>query len=166
MKYMSRLSNWIIATAVLVLGSTANPTLAADLPKACSLLSQAEAAAALGEPIQEVSPYDSDAVSHCGFDPGVDDGAFLTLDISPNDGSGAVTWSRIRPPADGGDDLTRISTIAGLGDDAYLVSSGPVGSLNVLKGNLIIGFGIKIGTPDDAAQRLPDLARTVVSRLP
>lgn len=161
---MCRLSSWIVASAALVLGSTANPTLAADLPKACSLLSQDEAAVALGEPIEEVSPFDNDVVSHCGFDPGVDDGAFLTFDISHNDGPGA--WTRIRPPEDGGDDLMRISTIAGLGDDAYLVSSGPAASLHVLKGDLIIGFGMKVGTPVDISPTLLNVARTVVSRLP
>ena len=164
MQYTFRLSSWMIASAVLVLGFTASPALAADLPKACGLLTQAEAAAALGEPIEEVSPYDSEIVSHCGFDPGVDDGAFLTLDVSLNTSAG--NWTRIRPSQDGGDDMMRVSTIAGLGDDAFLVSSGPAAGLHVLKGDLIIGLGIKVGTPGDISPALVDLGRTVVSRLP
>jgi hypothetical protein len=36
----------------------------------------------------------------------------------------------------------------------------------VLKGDLIIGFGMKVSTPVDISPTLLEVARTVVSRLP
>lgn len=158
----------LLSVVVLALGS-ASPGSAQQLqlPRACDLITVAEAQAALGEPIgnteADVDPALNQAInrSDCTYFASGPNQLDVMVVWSPSPERAHLAWPPDVNPA-------FAHQTPGVGDDAYF-GTGPAGSgyadARVLKGNLILSFQIQAAAGRDADAALADIVNTVLGRL-
>jgi len=126
--------------------------------RACQLLTVDEIRKATGMDLEEPRPENSGAGDvNCTYGSGIQ----KNFSISLHEKGGKPLFLRNRQAAS---KRRTVTSVASLGDDAYMASFGPLSQISVLRGDTTILLTIVGGGP--AAQTiLPELARKALGRL-
>jgi hypothetical protein len=159
--------------------STSNPTQtaaaagASSKPAAtkvdpCTLITQAEAATALGA---DPGPGTKDDGVHCAYHAGNDVSLNgVTVSSFPSNGPDFESVRNASKPSSGGAQLSDYQDVSGVGDSAFALISktgNPGGSITVLKGSSMVEvlFSSSNSDPSKVLGQLAELGKTASGRL-